>query len=247
MKKIAESAKKSNGFTATLVDASNYLASHKIDLNDVPFTAIAVSFEKIFGFPNLGAAIISGDLIPKLIKPYFGGGTLVFAMPDDNYEKMRLKPSEKLEDGSIPFLSIASLKYGFKLLNDLDFDISSNYQHSMCQRLLKGLRGITHQNGKPGTVVYSPDSTENIVTFNVLDSNGNVLDYEPVINKAMENNITLAGGCMSTPSTCYSAMGVSNNEIKNKKIGAIRASVGWATTMPDVDKVIHFITNYVKQ
>ena len=242
MKKIIKKSNSSANYTATLVDASTYMANHKLDLKEVPFSAIAISFDKIFGFPNLGAAIISGKLVPLLKKPYFGGGTLVFAMPNQNYEKMRLKPSEKLEDGSLPFLSIASLKYGFGLMNDLGFDDTCLFQSEMGQRLYKGIKGITYDNNNPATVMYGPENIETIITFNILDENGKIIDYRKVVNAALEKNITLAGGCMSTPGSCHSSIGV-----KDEEAGAIRASVGWATTMADVDTVIQFIKSFIKK
>ena len=242
MKQLINTPKGTSNYTITLADASLYLANHKLDLKQTPFTAIAMSFERIFGFPNLGCAIISGELIPKLKKPYFGGGTLVFAMPNEDYEKMRLKPSEKFEDGSIPFLSIASLKYGFEMLNNLGIDESFGYQRDMGQRLFKGL--IEMANNKK-VVLYSPQDIDTIVTFNLLDHEGHIVDYRKVLNEAKKSNITFSGGCMSTPGSCYKALGVDETEAeKRPEIGAIRASVGWATTMSDVDKVIQFIKDF---
>ena len=247
MKQIINTPKGSSNLTITLADASLYLANHKLDLKETPFTAIAVSFEKIFGFPNLGCAVISGDLIPKLQKPYFGGGTLVFAMPNEDYEKMRLKPSEKFEDGSIPFLSIASLKYGFDMLKQLGADETFHYQHDMGQRLYRGINEVVYEDQKKATIVYSPLESDSIVTFNVLDKNGNIIDYHQVLAAAKSANISLSGGCMSTPGSCYAALNVTEKEAEAKpEIGAIRASVGWATTMSDVDRLIQFLRDFIK-
>ena len=247
MKQIIKTPTGNSNFTITMADASVYLANHKIDLKETPFTALAISFEKIFGFPNLGCAVISGDLIPKLQKPYFGGGTLVFAMPNEDYEKMRLKPSEKFEDGSIPFLSIASLKYGFDMLKELGIEETFHFQHDMGQRLYKGIKELQYNDNTKTIIVYSPPETETIVTFNVLDKNGNIIDYHKVLESARLANISISGGCMSTPGSCYSALQISEKDAENKpEIGALRASVGWATTMTDVDKLIQFLRDFIK-
>jgi molybdenum cofactor sulfurtransferase len=70
----------SRGSVTLLADASHHLQSGCLDLKTTPFSAVAFSFEKFFGFPSIGALVVSNSLIPRLVKPYFGGGTLVYAL-----------------------------------------------------------------------------------------------------------------------------------------------------------------------
>lgn len=236
MQKIIKAANASNA--ATLVDASIYLANHKIDLKETPFKAVAVSFDKMFGYPTLGAVLIEGEFIKSLKKPYFGGGTLVFALPHENYEKMRLRPAEKFEDGSLPFLSIAALKNGFKLFDDLDFKQMTSGIRESFHRLYKGLKDLKN------VKLYTDSTSETIVTFNILDKDQNIIDYNKVLAAAAAKNITLTGGCMNTPGTCTKLLGKTDSDLKKGGFGALRASVGWATSFNDIDGLVSFVKNY---
>lgn len=111
----------------TLADASQYLMSHRLDLTSYPFSAVTFSFDHLFGYPKLGVLVINNDLISELEKPYFGGGTLVYALPSKDVVKMRLRPSERYEDGSLPFLNIVAVSSGFKLMETLKW--SNVHQH----------------------------------------------------------------------------------------------------------------------
>lgn len=236
--KMQKIIKNANSSAATLVDASIYLANHKLDLKETPFSAVAVSFDKMFGYPTLGAAIINGKFIKTLKKPYFGGGTLVFALPIEDHEKLRLRPSEKFEDGSLPFLSIAALKNGFQLFDDIDFNQMTSGIRNTFNRLYKGIKDLKN------VVLYTDQSSETIVTFNLIDKSQNIIDYKSVLAAAAAKNITLSGGCMNTPGTCMRSLQKTSEDLRSKDFGAIRASVGWATSFNDVDEFISFLKNY---
>ena len=227
----------------TLVDASLYITNHKLNLKETPFSAISISFDKLFGFPNLGAAIVKNSLFKYLNRPYFGGGTLVYALTKTNYEKIRIKPSDKFEDGSLPFLSLASVQYGFKLMESLGFDNIFLYIKEIKNKFYEKLLNIRYLTGSPVIKIYNNNSNS-IITFNLLDKNNNILNYKDFLNYLNNKNIILSSGCMSTPISCYEKLG---EKSLNGEIGAIRISIGWATIESDINQFINCIKNYIKE
>ncbi|EAY18985.1 molybdenum cofactor sulfurase, putative [Trichomonas vaginalis G3] len=246
MQEIIKAANKYNN-TYTLADASLYLPLNNIDLKELPFSALAISFDRLFGYPSMGAAIIKDDFVKTLKKPYFGGGTLVFALPNEDYEKLRVNPSFKLEDGSLPFLSIAALKNGFNLLKETNIGGKVSNIRDLRSRLKNGLTAIKRKSGSNAVSLYENEKSDSILTFNVLDDEKRPLYYRDIVESALNANITLSGGCMNTPGTCMKYLNKTSDDLKKEDFGAIRASLGWASTMQDVDTLINFIKDYINK
>lgn len=244
------------GKTAVMVDASLYLQNHRLSLSSTPFHAVAMSFERIFGFPNIGCLLIHNSLMQLLAKPYFGGGTLVYALTSASYEKLRLSPQDRFEDGSLPFLSIASIESDFTLfLNDLKSSRISSHISSLIEYLFGQLNELRHSNGSPLVKIYTNQDQkqlqrQSIISFNVLDIKADIIPWKQIVDSASKNDIYLAGGCFSTPGSCIKWLQQDEKEIKTKiqnseedvaSFGAIRVSIGWATTKNDIDNLINWL------
>ncbi|OHS94192.1 molybdenum cofactor sulfurase [Tritrichomonas foetus] len=236
--------------TAIVVDASLYLQNNRLNLAETPFHAVAMSFEKMFGFPNIGCLLLHNSLIPHLKKPYFGGGTLVYALTGASFEKLRLSPQDRFEDGSLPFLSIASIESGFDLIDSLQFNRIVDHLHTIKEYLHNKLHELRHMNGSPAVIIYGKDQVS-ITTFNVLDKDSNIVNWNKVVNAAAQNDIYIVGGCFSTPGSCMRSLKIDESKIKEEvksnsdieSFGAVRASFGWATTKKDIDNLITFLKN----
>lgn len=225
-----------------VADASLYLQTRKLSLKEYPFHAVTFSFEKLFGFPNIGGILVHNSLMEQLKRPYFGGGTLVYALTESDFEKLRLSPSDRFEDGSLPFLSIASIEAGFNFINQLGLNRVSRHVETLTEKLKEWLSDLRHLNGSPLVQIYG-DGQSSIVTFNVLDKESNLVDYRTVVRAAASNDVYVVGGCHSTPGTCLQAMKIEESVIKEnwnhyESIGAVRASVGWSSTENDVNRLI---------
>lgn len=107
-KKLRQSTAPLHQNAYTLLDAAALATTTEIDLSD-PESApdfVAVSFYKIFGFPDLGALIIrkeSGHILSW--RKYFGGGTVNALTVIGEATKQRKITSlhDNLEDGTLPF------------------------------------------------------------------------------------------------------------------------------------------------
>jgi molybdenum cofactor sulfurtransferase len=113
-KKLRQSSAPLHQNAYTLLDAAALATTAQLDFSD-PDSApdfTALSFYKIFGFPDLGGLIIrkkSGHILSW--RKYFGGGTVsdltVFGKP--TVQKRNLTLHDNLEDGTLPFHVSSSL------------------------------------------------------------------------------------------------------------------------------------------
>jgi molybdenum cofactor sulfurtransferase len=235
---------RSNGTVVNtlMADGSIYLQGKELDLTKFPFHAVALSFEKLFGFPNIGALVIRNSLVKTLIRPYFGGGTIVYALPSRNFEKQRIVPSAKFEDGSLPFLAIAAIESGYRLWDGLRFEAMARHVAAVMAQLKTALAGLRHPNGAPLVKVYGKDQLS-ILSFNVLDQHGAVVPFQKVVESAAAQDIYLVGGCHATPGTCHDELGVADTQSEGQGAGAVRVSIGWATTEENVATVKRWLAD----
>ena len=102
-----------------LLDAAAYVSTHPLDLAAVKPDFVPVSFYKLFGYPTgLGALIVRKQAVAVLRKVYFGGGSVDYCTAEDAWHVLSEAPAG-LEDGTLGYLSIAALKHGFNLLDQL--------------------------------------------------------------------------------------------------------------------------------
>ncbi len=74
----------------------------------------------MFGYPTgLGALLIRTENVQLLRKVFWGGGSVSLAVAGDNFRVLQCEPTSRLEDGTVAFLDIISLKHGFTLLQSL--------------------------------------------------------------------------------------------------------------------------------
>jgi len=107
LRKLRHSSAKHLQDVYTLLDAASLAATAQIDLSDVDSAPdfMAVSFYKIFGFPDLGALIVrkkSGHILSW--RKYFGGGTVdrLTVM----HEPFVMRKSDHLHEGREQLLTI---------------------------------------------------------------------------------------------------------------------------------------------
>lgn len=50
---------------------------------------------------------------------FWGGGSVALATSADDFHVLKCRPSERMEDGTVAFLDIASLRHGFNLMQNL--------------------------------------------------------------------------------------------------------------------------------
>ncbi|XP_027356558.1 molybdenum cofactor sulfurase isoform X2 [Abrus precatorius] len=257
-----------NGQWMVLIDAAKGCATMPIDLSKYPADFVVISFYKLFGYPTgLGALIVRNDAAKLLKKTYFSGGTVAASIADIDFIKRREGIEELFEDGTVSFLSIVSLRHGFKILNSLTVSAISRHTTSLALYTRKMLLALRHGNGSSVCILYGHHNSMElceemgpIVSFNLKRPDGSWYGYHEVEKLASLSGIQLRTGCFCNPGACAKYLGlshldlISNTEaghvcwddhdiINGKPIGAVRVSFGYMSTYEDAKKFVDFVAS----
>ena len=202
--------------TYTLLDAAALACTAPLDLSDVntapDFTAL--SFYKIFGFPNVGALIIrkaSAHVLSS--RKYFGGGTvdMIIAINDTWHAKKETSIHDRLEDGTLPFHSIFALDHAMtvheRLYGPNPMKFISHHTSQLGRQLYDSLSLLRHSNGAPVIRIYKDDCAifgdpslqGATIAFNVIGCDGSAIGYEDVEEAADERDIFVRSGSLCNP------------------------------------------------
>jgi len=245
-----------------LLDIAAYTPSHPLSLRQCPADFVALSFYKLFGYPTgLGALVARRRAMAKLRRPWFAGGTVDYVSVANPRHRMRDLP-DAFEDGTPDFLSVAALDAGFDLLAEVGLDRLGEHLAELTGELLGRLQALRHPNGAPRVAVYGPATTVErgaTIALNLLDERGVVVPYEGVEEQANAAGVALRGGCFCNPGAAEAAFGfdarttaeclqVLGSDFSipalrqclgdDQPVGAVRLSLGLATTRADLDRAL---------
>ncbi|CAM8877089.1 unnamed protein product [Rhodiola kirilowii] len=264
-KSLLEDSTLSRGRWMVLVDAAKGCITDPPNLSRYPSDFTVISFYKLFGYPTgLGALIVRNDAAKILKKTYFSGGTVAASIADLDFVKRREAFEESFEDGTVSFLSIASIKHGFKILNTLTSHAISRHTASLSGYTRNTLRTLRHENGAIVCTIYGISISEvqhqfsSVVTFNLMRPDGSWVGYREVEKLASLSGIQLRTGCFCNPGACAKYLGLSHPDllsnveaghvcwdehdiVNGKPTGAIRVSFGYMSTYEDAREFIDFI------
>jgi selenocysteine lyase/cysteine desulfurase len=243
-----------------LLDIAALVSSQTFSLRQCPADFVALSFYKLFGYPTgVGALIARRDALSRLHRPWFAGGTVLFASVAA--ETHRLRPRhEGFEDGTPDFLGIAALDAGFDMLAEAGIERLSVHVSDLTATLIEQLSALRHDNGVPVVRIYGPANMTGrggIVAFNVCDREGNPMPYSLVETRARQAGVSLRGGCFCNPGASESAFGLDPARIESclnslgasftperfaacsdTAVGAVRASIGLANNREDIERAV---------
>jgi selenocysteine lyase/cysteine desulfurase len=250
-----------------LLDAAAFVPTNRLDLQQVSPEFVCVSFYKMFGYPTgVGCLLVRNTAIGKLRRPWFAGGTVNFATVSGS--RHLLAPGEAgFEDGTLNYLSIAAVEIGLRHLASVGIDVIQTRVRCLTGWLLDALVDLRHSNGRPMVRIYGPLTTRmrgGIVTMNIYDPAGHLLDYRRIEEMAGELRISLRTGCFCNPGAGETAEGITEEDVTaalairedltlarfldivtargGKSAGAIRVSFGLASNFSDAERFVQFVT-----
>jgi selenocysteine lyase/cysteine desulfurase len=248
-----------------LLDAAAFVATDRLDLTVVQPEFVTISFYKMFGYPTgVGCLLIRRSVLPKLIRPWFAGGTVNFASVRGRAHI--LAPHEAaFEDGTLDYLSIPAVEIGLRHLEAIGVDAIQTRVGCLTGWLLERLLGLRHGNGRPMVRIYGPADTTRrggTIAMNLYDPQGSLLDYSRVEELAGQQGISLRTGCFCNPGAGETAEGLTDEDIRvgleagtdltltrfremmrhrgGKSAGAIRVSLGLMSNFADVYRFVEF-------
>ncbi|KAI5249279.1 PLP-dependent transferase [Aureobasidium subglaciale] len=202
--------------TYTLLDAAALASTAQLDLSNTRESPdfVALSFYKIFGFPNVGALLVQKSSAHVLAnRKYFGGGTvdMVVTLNDTWHARKTATVHDALEDGTLPFHSIFALDHAInvheRLYGSEPMKFISRHTAQLSKQLHENLCNLRHRNGKPviriykePNTVYGDSKTQGAtVAFNVLKSDGSLVPYTEVEKSADSQSIYIRSGSLCNP------------------------------------------------
>ena len=241
--RVRSSASHASEEIYSLLDAAALVATAPLDLSDPEkapdFTAL--SFYKIFGFPDLGALIVrkaAGHVLGQ--RRYFGGGTVdmvINGSADDRqdggwYAKKSTSLHEMLEDGTPAFHSIAALSIGIDVHRQLFGSMSNVTKHAsaLVKYVYDEMSTLTHANETPLCHIYKdPSSTYGdsksqgpTVAFNLRDSSGTWIGKSDVETLAIINNLQIRTGGLCNPGGIAASLRISPTEMRENYEEGVR-------------------------
>ncbi|GAB7357617.1 hypothetical protein MBLNU459_g0117t1 [Dothideomycetes sp. NU459] len=217
--------------TYTLLDAAALASTAPLSLADTATAPdfVALSFYKIFGFPNVGALLVQKKSQHVLEnRRYFGGGTvdMIISINDTWHAKKETSLHERLEDGTLPFHSIFALDHAMnvheRLYGPNPMKFISHHTAQLGKQMYDGLLNLRHGNGRPLVRIYKdenaiygdPSVQGSTIAFNVQGADGKIVGYEEVEEAADERKIFVRSGSLCNPGGVATYLNWSPTEMK---------------------------------
>jgi selenocysteine lyase/cysteine desulfurase len=245
-------AAKRLGF-AVMLDIAAYAPTSRLDLSACPADFAVLSFHKLFGYPtSVGALIARRDALAQLRRPWFAGGTVMFASVAADLHRMH-DGHAGFEDGTPDVFGIAALAPGFALLDEVGVNLARHVDR-LASRLLERLAALPHVR------IYGPRTMRDrgaTIALNVLDEDGAVVPHAIVEARAREARVAVRGGCFCNPGASEAAFQMDRSAIAacaaaapdamaaclGGDVGAVRLSLGLANNDRDLDRACAVIAS----
>jgi selenocysteine lyase/cysteine desulfurase len=243
---------------SVLLDAAAFAPSNRLSLRETPADYVAISMYKIFGLPTgVGALIARREALERLRRPWFSGGTVEYASVQNRAHLLRAGEAG-FEDGTPSFLDVGALSEGFAFLDEVEMERLNDRVRLLTGVVLERLLSL-----RCSVRIYGPvnlDQRGGTIAFNVLDRRGRVVPYAVVETAARDAGVAVRGGCFCNPGASEAAFGFPADIAKRCTeeasvrgftverfseclgpeiaVGAVRASVGLATSFSDVNRLM---------
>jgi selenocysteine lyase/cysteine desulfurase len=249
-----------------LLDAAAFVPTNRLDLSRVRPDFVVLSFYKMFGWPTgVGALVARRDALAKLERPWFSGGTIVAAFVQREWYQSA-PGAAHFEDGTVDFLNLPAVEIGLRRLERVGMDAIHDHVRGLTVELLDVLDGLRHTGGAPGAVIYGPRTSDGrgaTVAFNFLHPDGRVIDERYVDRVARAHLISLRTGCFCNPGAGEVAFTISEETLVGGEFGAamtlddyvdaiglpsggaIRASLGLASNLSDIERFTSFAREFL--
>jgi selenocysteine lyase/cysteine desulfurase len=255
---------------AVLLDAAAFLPTNELDLSRWKPDFVTMSFYKMFGYPTgIGALVARRDALARLHRPWFAGGTIdVVSVQADRFSGADAPAG--FEDGTPDFLAIPAVASGLDILDSIGMDTIHARVQALTAFLLERLMTLRHGSGRALVTIYGPTDVRargGTIAFNLFSANGAAIDQHLVEARAAAARLSLRSGCFCNPGAGEAAFGLTRSEIESclntatprmtyegfraciqpKAAGAIRVSLGLASTFDDAWNLVRFLEDFIER
>jgi molybdenum cofactor sulfurtransferase len=255
-----------------LVDCAAYVPTNRLDLGQWHPDFVPLSFYKIFGYPTgIGCLLARKQALAKLHRPWYAGGTITLSSvlaAEERGAGFYLTPGAAgFEDGTVNYLTIPAVEIGLKHIASIGMEMIHERVMCLTGWLLEQLAALRHSNGTPVVQIYGPLTTDRrggTIAFNFLTPEGTLLDCYQAQETFNRLTISLRSGCFCNPGVREVALGLTKERlascfrgkermtyeqflqvIDGHKTGALRVSVGLATTFGDTYRFLQVAQTFI--
>jgi molybdenum cofactor sulfurtransferase len=255
-----------------LVDGASFVPTNRLDLGRWHPDFVPLSFYKIFGYPTgIGCLIARKPALAKLHRPWYAGGTITLSSvlaADDPGGGFYLTPGPAgFEDGTVNYLAIPAVEIGLKYIASIGVEMIHERVECLTGWLLEQLTALRHSNGKPVVRIYGPQTTDRrggTIAFNFLNPEGQLLDCYQAQERINHHAVSVRSGCFCNPGVREVALGFTRPGLANcfrekeqmtyeqflrvsagHLTGALRVSVGLATTFGDAYRFVQVARTFI--
>ncbi len=155
-------AKLTHSYNAYFVlDGAQSVPHIKVDVADIDCDFLAFSAHKMCGPTGVGVLYGKYELLDKIPPLLSGGGMNTRFETCGNI--LLQKPPLKFEAGTQNIAGVYGLAAAIKYIESIGMDKINEYESSLHKRLIDGLSRLDN------IIIYNPNSTTGIVTFNIKD------------------------------------------------------------------------------
>ncbi len=246
-----------------LLDASAFVPTNRLDLSRWHPDFVAISWYKLFGYPTgIGSLIVRREALRRLRRPWFAGGSIGVASVVVPHHTLG-EDEIGFEDGTIDYLGLPAIEIGLRHMASVGIPTIHGRVQYLTRCLLDGMTMLRHRNGAPVVQLYGPTDDGDrggTISFNVLDATGGIADFWKVEASAARRHISIRTGCFCNAGASEAARGLTAPEMERvfafgrqpgyedlrallpgRALGAVRVSVGIATTERDVRRFLDFL------
>ncbi|WP_027124147.1 aminotransferase class V-fold PLP-dependent enzyme [Mycoplasmoides pirum] len=167
---LIKKIKKINPNVLIIVDATQEVQHHQIDLNNSLIDCLAFSVHKMFGPTGVGIAYIKKTLQSNLNPLKYGGGMYLDYDPE-NLDIKFLNTVEKYEGGTQNIAGILGTKAAIDFINNLGLSNISEYELKLTKYLISKLKEI------PNLEIINENSNTSVISFNIKNVNPQDIAY----------------------------------------------------------------------
>jgi selenocysteine lyase/cysteine desulfurase len=253
-----------------LLDTAAFAPTNRLDLSRVHPDFACVSFYKMMGYPTgAGCLLVRREAARRLVRPWFAGGTVTIASVQGAGHYLH-DGEAGFEDGTVDYTNLPAVEIGLRHLELLGIDRIHARVTALTGWLLDAFARLRHAIGRPVVEVLGPDDNHErggTVAFELHDRDGRAVALPTIEALAGRANISLRTGCFCNPGAGEIAHHLGARELADwfdrdepvafaelrdgllrdhdVQVGAVRVSLGAASSFADAYRFIRFIEGFV--
>ena len=246
-----------------LVDCAAFVPTNRLDLSEWKPDFVPISLYKLLGYPTgVGCLLVRKQALARLRRPWFAGGTIATVSVQGDWHALA-DGEPAFEDGTVNYLSLPAVEQGIRHIEGIGIDTIHTRVACLTDWLLDELAALRYRNGRPVVQIHGPQTMHRrggTVAFNFLRPDGSLVDVRVVDSRAADHGVSLRTGCFCNPGAAELVYEIppdallrrtgspsSSDHLRALGIesgGAVRVSLGVATTFRDVHRFMQFASTF---